>query len=137
MYSSGNSFTFQFSYLSVAVSLQQQEVGEVKGRVDGVLGGVVVTALCLLLLHAQTQGLLVGLGLRVLPDELGLLLGPHGLLLHCRQVHLTETPPHPQALHILTTAVHEQRGDPRTALLELTSLGVDTWGREEHGREGG
>lgn len=37
----------------MAVALQQKEVWEVKGWMNGVLGGVVIAALSLLLLHAN------------------------------------------------------------------------------------
>lgn len=109
----------------MAVALQQEEVREVEGRVDGVLGGVVVAALRLLLLHAEAQHLLVGLGLRVLSERA--LRRPAGLLPHRRQVHLAQAPPDPESVRILAAAVHEQRGHPGAALLQLTGLSVDAW----------
>lgn len=70
----------------MVVALQQEKVWEVKGWVNGVLGGVVVTALSLLLLHANSQHLLVSLCLWILSEHT--LLSPTGLL-HRRQIHLT------------------------------------------------
>jgi len=121
------------SHLSVAVALQQQEVREVERRVDGVLGGVVVAALRLLLLHAEPQHLLVGLGLRILPELGGALPGPAGLLPRGGQVHLAETPPDAEAVGVLAAAVHQQRGHPGAALLQLTGLSVDAWTDPEDG----
>lgn len=113
------------AHLPVVVALQKQEVGEVKGRVDGVLGGVVVAALRLLLLRAQLQRLFVGLGFGTLPQ--GALLGPTGLLPHAHQIHLAQTPPDAQSLHLVAAAIHKQRGHPGAALLQLSGLSVDAW----------
>ena len=109
----------------MAVALQQEEVREVKWRVNGVLGGVVVAALRLLLLHAEPQDLLVSLGLGILSQRT--LSGPVGLLPHRREIHLTQTSPEPESVHILPAAVHKQRGHSGATLLQLTSLSVDTW----------
>ena len=92
----------------MTVALQQEEVREVEGWVDGVLRGVVIAALRLLLLHTETQHLLVGFGLGILSERA--LLGPAGLLPHRRQIHLTQAPPEPESIHVLAAAVHEQGG---------------------------
>lgn len=109
----------------MVVALQQEEVREVEGRVNGVLGGVVITTFRLLLLHAEPQDLLVGLGLWILPESA--LLGPAGLLPHRRQIHLTQASPDPEPVHVLHAAVHEKRGHSGAALLQLTGLSVDAW----------
>lgn len=119
-------------HLPVVVALQKQEVGEVKWRVDGVLGGVVIAALRLLLLRAKLQRLFVGLGFRVLPQ--GALLGPSGLLRHVGQVHVAQTPPEAQRLHVLAAAIHKERGHPGAALLQLSCLRVDAWTEQRTGR---
>lgn len=119
-------------HLSVVVALQKQEVGEVKWRVDGVLGGVVIAALRLLLLRAELQRLFVGLGFGVLPP--GALLGPSGLLRHAGQVHLAQTPPEAQRLPVIAAAIHKQRGHPGAALLQLSGLRVDAWTDRRTGR---
>lgn len=113
------------THLSVVVALQQEEVREVEGRVNGVLRGVVVTTFCLLLLHAEPQDLLVCLGLGILPERA--LLGPAGLLPHGRQIHLAQAPPDSEPVHVFPAAVHEQRGHSGAALLQLSSLSVDAW----------
>ncbi len=90
----------------MAVTLQQEEVWEVKGWMNGVLGGVVVAALRLLLLHAEPQDLLVGLGLGVLSKRT--LPNTAGLLPHRRQIHVTQTSPDPESIHVLPAAIHKQ-----------------------------
>lgn len=109
----------------MAVALQQEEIREVKGWVDGVLGCVIIAALRLFLFHAKTQHFLVGFSLGILSERT--LLGLASLLAHRGQIHLAEAPPDAESICVFPTAVHKQGGHSGAGLLQLTSLGIDPW----------
>lgn len=95
------------AYLSVAVTLKEKKVGKIEGRVDGILCGVVITALRLFLLSDEAASLQVSFGLWVLLQSASF-ISPAGLLTHGREVHLTQAPPDTNAVHIPTAFIHKE-----------------------------
>lgn len=95
------------AYLSVAVTLKEEKVGKIEGRVDGVLCGVVITALCLFLLCDEAASVQVSFSLRILLQGASF-ISPACLLTHGREVHVTQAPPDADAVHIPTAPIHKE-----------------------------
>lgn len=95
------------AYLFMAVTLKEKKVGKIEGRVDGVLCGVVITALRLFLLCDEAASLQVSFGLWILL-QCASCISPAGLLTHGREVHVTQAPPDTDAVHIPTASIHKE-----------------------------